>query len=665
MIIGVGAGVCLVVSLLLPPLLRPLLRRVGVMDVPNGRSSHTTPTLRGAGLAALLALAVTFGVVLLLVDPRVESGAILLVLLVSLAAGVLGLCEDVWGVPVAIRAAIQLALGLGGALAAASLFGLDWWWVALFAVGIAGYINVANFMDGINGISGLHGGVVGGALAVAGAFTGEVWLAVAGVVIAAAFVGFLPWNFVRSGMFLGDVGSYLLGASIAITMTVAFARGVPLLALVAPISIYLVDAGVTLLRRVLRGEKWYEAHRSHVYQQLTGGGRPHAPVAIVVAVFSALAAAAGLLSLAGPQGGLIGGALVIVVALVYLGLPRLVGTEAAEVVALPESELPRNAVMDGPLRWAVVGASGFIGSAVVRALEAEGADVVEVKAPRLRVEGGASVPELLALAEKSELATKELADQLRGVDVVVNAAGLATPDASDAAPLFGANALLPVVLLTAAGLAGAMRVIHLSSAAVQGRTPQLDETATFRPFSAYSRSKALGEMALFARVEDASDGRSPELVVLRATSVQGVGRETTRQLRRLARSPLSSVAAPGDRPTVVSSVDGLVSFIRFVGSHISSVPTVVLQPWEGMTTAEVLHAAGGRAPRMLPKPLCRFFVSSGFLLATIVRPLQGGVRRVELMWFGQEQDAAWARRVGAEGVSFVVEAFQHGQDKLE
>jgi hypothetical protein len=86
-----------------------------------------------------------------------------------------------------------------------------------------------------------------------------------------------------------------------------------------------------------------------------------------------------------------------------------------------------------------------------------------------------------------------------------------------------------------------------------------------------------------------------------------------------------------------------------------SVPTIVLQPWEGLTTLGVLQSAGGRSPRLLPAGLCRLAVSFGYSVGRINPRVSGLVRRVELMWFGQSQDAAWARSVGLESNSYVAD----------
>lgn len=292
------------------------------------------------------------------------------------------------------------------------------------------------------------------------------------------------------------------------------------------------------------------------------------------------------------------------------------------------------------MTWLVLGGSGFVGSAVLQVLAAAGIPALSAPAPRLTTDADAPG----ALAAAVDAATVgNLQTVLAGHDVVVNAAGLAAPSAPGGDDLLGANALLPVVVAAAAAAAGVRRVVHLSSAAVQGRTPVLDETAATRPFSAYSRSKALGEQAL-ALAAPALPGTS--IVTVRATSVQGADRPTTRALVRLARSPIASVAAPGDARTPVTSVQALAELVVAVGRQDGPVPGIVLQPWEGMTVRSVLEAAGGR-PRLLPAALCRAAVAGGYGVSALLRGrLDGQVRRAELMWFGQDQVTGWAEQAG-------------------
>lgn len=296
--------------------------------------------------------------------------------------------------------------------------------------------------------------------------------------------------------------------------------------------------------------------------------------------------------------------------------------------------------------WVVLGSTGFIGRAVCAGLRAEGITVRTVPAPRLQ--SSAQDPAgLLAEAAALTAVRAELAAAFAGAGVVVNAAGLATPGDTDSPALRGANSLLPVVAADAAEAAGVQRFVHLSSAAVQGHRPFLDETSYVQPFSAYSRSKALGERGLRERTPDRRSGGGCSAVTIRATSVQGPQRPTTAKLARLASSPLSSVAGAGTAPSPVSSVDSLVQFILMVGRHAGNVPAVVLQPWERCTVAGVLEAAGGRKPVHLPAWLCRSALWSGYRLSALAgERLHGPLRRLEMMWFGQRQVPGWAEATG-------------------
>ena len=146
-------------------------------------------------------------------------------------------------------------------------------------------------------------------------------------------------------------------------------------------------------------------------------------------------------------------------------------------------------------RWKVIGASGFVGSAIVARLNAEGISVDPIEAPRLATRS-LDVDSIIDEAEQLEGIIDSLAEAFAVAQVVVNAAGLAAPNMQDLPPLMGANALLPAVIAIAAQRTGVRRVIHLSSAAVQGPRPVLDASEETAPFSAYSFSKTLGEEAL-------------------------------------------------------------------------------------------------------------------------------------------------------------------------
>ncbi|MFD1212340.1 UDP-phosphate glycosyltransferase [Arthrobacter sp. GCM10027362] len=312
-------------SLLLPFGLKPLLVRLGVLDVPNERSSHTVVTVRGMGLT--VAAGLLAGLLLALPAVDTEDRPLLgTVAAVAGAAALLGWTEDYRGISIRVRALLQVVVGAGGTVLAVYLTESSWWWVPVGALAVAGYINAANFMDGINGISGLHGLGTGLLFAAAGALAEERWLVLAGLVVAVSFAAFLPWNLGRDNVFLGDVGSYLLGASLAVLGVAGFLAGVPAESLLGPVTIYLADTAATLLRRVRAGEQWYVPHRQHVYQRLTDTGFSHLQSAAFVTGCSVLTGLCGFLAaqseLAGKLAALLGCAAVVVF---YLRSPAIFG----------------------------------------------------------------------------------------------------------------------------------------------------------------------------------------------------------------------------------------------------------------------------------------------------------------------------------------------------
>lgn len=301
------------------------------------------------------------------------------------------------------------------------------------------------------------------------------------------------------------------------------------------------------------------------------------------------------------------------------------------------------------LHWAVIGASGFVGKGIVGALRCiESASIHPVKAPRMVCPTNSDAPSVVAAFQDEQQVNDtvdELAASFGGIDVVVNAAGLAAPDSSDSDVLYGANSLLPVVIAEAAKRAGVHRFVHISSAAVQGNREILDERSPVDAFSAYARSKALGEqaLALWAQGQTQRHTEQLQVVTIRATSVQGPDRPTTTRLKRVARSRLSSVARPGEQPSVVSSLAGLSEFVVTVGSYRDVSPQILIQPWEGASVRDVMQLAGdGRSPMMIPVPLARTGVNLLKGCGLLHPRFKGLARRLEVMWFGQNQVAGWA-----------------------
>lgn len=281
------AGVTLLASVLLPFAVKPWLVKMGVVDVPSARSSHGRTTIRGMGVAVSVATAVGYVAAVLLGAVTVDRSVFAVVLAVIVASAAVGWIEDLRGLSIRGRAAAQLGIGAAGSAALIVLTGQSFWWLPLAALAIAAYINIANFMDGVNGISSFHGVLAGAAYGVAGVLADQPWLTAGGAVLAMAFLGFLPWNLSRGSVFLGDVGSYLLGASVAALAVAGFLSGVYVEYVLSPILVYVADTGYTLLRRINAGERWYASHREHVYQRLTDVGFSHLQSAGTVAACTA------------------------------------------------------------------------------------------------------------------------------------------------------------------------------------------------------------------------------------------------------------------------------------------------------------------------------------------------------------------------------------------
>jgi Fuc2NAc and GlcNAc transferase len=155
---------------------------------------------------------------------------------------------------------------------------------ALFAViGVAWMINLYNFMDGIDGIAGIEAisvGIMGGAFET---FSGAVNLAMVCLLLALAAAGFLVWNWPPAKIFMGDVGSGFLGFSFAmLALSSEHLKAAPLLVWIVLLGVFLVDSTATLIGRIKRGERWYEAHRTHAYQYAVQAGYNHKQVALAV-----------------------------------------------------------------------------------------------------------------------------------------------------------------------------------------------------------------------------------------------------------------------------------------------------------------------------------------------------------------------------------------------
>ena len=294
------------------------------------------------------------------------------------------------------------------------------------------------------------------------------------------------------------------------------------------------------------------------------------------------------------------------------------------------------------MRICVAGSSGFIGGAVVSAAHRQGVDIVSIRSPRLRVSPDVAPTEAIEKwIENQRSVYEEMIATLKGSDVLVNAAGLASPTSRVVKSLYGANSTLPGLLATAAAEAGVRRMVHVSSAASQGRLDPLDETPFTAPVTPYADSKARGEAMLL----NGQVTTPQEIVVYRPTSVQGVNRTMTQQLIRLAGLPAIPTCGRGEAPLPITLIENVAAGIVHV-CLASSPPAIVLQPWEGMTVHRLIECFGQGRLLNVPSPLARSGL--GLLRAGghFVPTLAATSRRLELIAFGQRQDAQALPRLG-------------------
>jgi UDP-GlcNAc:undecaprenyl-phosphate GlcNAc-1-phosphate transferase len=341
-LLALGAG-ALAAAVAMPAVI-VLLRRLRVLDVPNARSSHSRPTLRGGGLGVAVGVVTGVAVGLAVAGEAVDADVAALVL-VPLGLGALGFADDVRSLGVRSRMLCQLVLGgagagllVSGTDAGPSAVGAA---VLVGAVWVTGELNATNFMDGINGITGITAAVIAGSQAVVGVAVDSPAVAIAGAALAGAAVGFLPYNVPRARVFLGDSGSYLIGSMLGLNAVAALRDGAPVVAVAAPFAVVLADTSVTLLRRVRAGERWWTPHRSHVYQRLASGSLGHTRAAVLVGALTAICAGAGLAALPGDE--VVASTLAVtVVAVVVGGYLRLPGQIVPSVPTVMPTATPSN-----------------------------------------------------------------------------------------------------------------------------------------------------------------------------------------------------------------------------------------------------------------------------------------------------------------------------------
>ena len=255
-----GAASWLLLRTLIPQLKQRLL------DQPNDRSAHTTPTPRGGGVAFVL-VTLVFNSFLLLAAPSPA----LWIPWICAPLALVGLLDDRLNLPALLRYGIQILTAIALLLPTA-LPTPFWPWLCgpLVVIAVTAVINFVNFTDGLDGLVAGCMAISLSAVALNGA--SGLWPLVS------ALTGFLMWNWAPAKVFMGDVGSTFLGAVLAgmVLQASSWPQALAMLLLATPL---LADACLCVLRRAAAGQRIFQAHRLHLFQRLHRAGWSHQNVA--------------------------------------------------------------------------------------------------------------------------------------------------------------------------------------------------------------------------------------------------------------------------------------------------------------------------------------------------------------------------------------------------
>ncbi|MGE3986790.1 MraY family glycosyltransferase [Pseudorhodoplanes sp.] len=281
--------------------LRPFLMRYALAR-PNARSSHQTPTPQGGGIA------VTAAFILVASASMVATGAgsaqiattMVAVFSATVLIAVLGAVDDIRSIAVAPRLLIQtlsVVVVIATLPADFQMTPFLPWWIERVLLVTAGvwFVNLVNFMDGLDWMTVAEFVPLTGGLVLLGAM-GAVppYAVICALALLGALIGFAPFNRPVARLFLGDVGSLPLGLVVGWLLALLANKGHLAAAILLPLY-YLMDATITLIRRLARGERVWQAHRTHFYQRATDNGfTVRQVIARVVAVNIALVALAAL-----------------------------------------------------------------------------------------------------------------------------------------------------------------------------------------------------------------------------------------------------------------------------------------------------------------------------------------------------------------------------------
>jgi Fuc2NAc and GlcNAc transferase len=287
----------LVASTIATGLMRQYALREKWLDLPNSRSSHQSPTPRGGGVAIVIVFFLS--TLVLVLSGNVEINVALPLCIGGGLMALIGFIDDRSPQPALVRFAIHiLAATIAVALLTVGLVApwqrgstVELWLSRFLAVVTLAWVsNLFNFMDGIDGIAAGEAIFIMMAAAWLHWYSGGDWgLTSLMINLAAATIGFVIWNWPPAKIFMGDAGSGFLGFMIgAFALYTCWSGALPVFAWVILGGVFLTDATVTLIRRMLRGDRWMEPHRMHAYQHLARRWNAHLPVTALTLALNVL-----------------------------------------------------------------------------------------------------------------------------------------------------------------------------------------------------------------------------------------------------------------------------------------------------------------------------------------------------------------------------------------
>ena len=243
-----------------------------IQDIPNQRSLHERPTPRVGGLALILGVITGWHLLGQQQAPWLSAAVISLMLL--------SLLDDLKDLPARFRLLTHFLVAIG--FVSFVLHPIPFYLAFLFVLCLAWMTNIYNFMDGANGLAGGMAVIGFGFFAMTAACAGDNQFALVNLVIVGSSLAFLWFNFGKAKVFMGDAGSVPLGFLAAAIGLMGWQKGLwPAWFPVVIFSSFIVDATVTLFKRLFRGERVWEAHRGHYYQRLIQMGWSHQKTSLV------------------------------------------------------------------------------------------------------------------------------------------------------------------------------------------------------------------------------------------------------------------------------------------------------------------------------------------------------------------------------------------------